>query len=271
MQADEQNRGSRGAGAGPPPPPGASCPPGRPPSPADAARAHEARTVSAADYAKTSSAGASSSYASSAPSGAQPHAQPQPRPGAARAVWVEDTGKNPNAGPRFDAGDAGPSPADAFREAMAKVGEIKEYASYFVTAKVDGVKASVRNVVVYAALGVVGLLVGGAILATAAVLLLTGLAGAINMLFAGTAHPERWQWVGALVVSLLVLGGTVAGVMIGLKKVTGGGRRNTVKKYETRQRVQREQFGRDVHDRAAQRQVRAGAEAGAVGRRNGHA
>lgn len=189
----------------------------RPPSMADAVHAHKAKTVSAADY------------------GARP--------------------AGADTGPTYTPGTDEPTPADAFKAAAAQFGEIKEYASYYVGAKLDSMKGSVRNLVLYAALGVMGLIVGGGLLITAAVLLLTGLAGAIGAIF----EKDR-PWFGAIVVGLLVLGGAAAGVVIGLKKVTGASRKRTVQKYETRQRIQREQFGHDVHDLAAERQARRAEE-----------
>src|SRR4051794_6170414 len=72
----------------------------------------------------------------------------------------------------------GGTPADAFKSAGARLAELREYAGYFVSAKVDGVKLTFRNIAVYAALGIVAGVVGLGLLVTAAVLLLTGLAGA---------------------------------------------------------------------------------------------
>ena len=59
---------------------------------------------------------------------------------------------------------------------MRTLGELREYAGYFVAAKVDGIKLAIRRIGVMAAVGVIGLLAGGAIVATAAVLFCVGLA-----------------------------------------------------------------------------------------------
>jgi len=159
----------------------------------------------------------------------------------------------PKTGGRLDdAWEADPSiadraPADAFKQVGDAFGELKEYASYYVAAKADGIKASVRNLGLYAALGIVGLLAGGAIIVTAAVQLLTGLAGAIGAIF----EPDR-PWVGNIVVGLLILGGIGVGTMLFMKKFTAASRERTVKKYESRQQQQRVQYGHDVHERARQ-------------------
>ncbi len=158
-----------------------------------------------------------------------------PMPGRAGDRWEND----PAAAER--------SPADAFKNVGAQLAELKEYAAYFVAAKVDGIKASFRNLALYAVLGVVGLIAGGAIIVTAAVQLLTGLAGAIGAIF----EPDR-PWVGHIVVGLLILGGIGVGTMSFMKKFTAASHARTVKKYEARQQQQRVQHGHDVHERASE-------------------
>jgi len=145
------------------------------------------------------------------------------------------------------------SPADALKELGERFGELKAYASYYLTAKADGFKVSLRNLGLYAALGVVGLIAGGAILVTAAVLLLTGLAGAIGAIF----DPDK-VWVGNLLVGLLVLGGTGLATWLLLKKLTSSLRERTVRKYEQLQRQQRDEFGHNVHERAVRAHEAAG-------------
>jgi hypothetical protein len=140
--------------------------------------------------------------------------------------------------------DDGHSPAEAFKKVGTHIAELKEFASYYVGAKLDGIKVTVRNVGIYAALGVVGLIAASAVISTAVVLLLTGLAFAIGALF----EPDR-PWVGAIVVGLLVLGGLAGGIIFGMKKLTNTFRKQLVQKYENRQRDQRINFGEDVRGR----------------------
>ena len=144
-----------------------------------------------------------------------------------------------------DGNGDGRSNAEALRDAMAKVGELKEFAAYYVAAKLDSFKVTFRNLGVYAALGIVGLIAGSAIITTAAVLLLVGLAWGLGDLL--------WDqyWLGAVLVGLLVLGGIAAGIIIGMKKLTNSSRKRTVEKYENRQRDQRSNFGQDVRGRRA--------------------
>ena len=140
----------------------------------------------------------------------------------------------------------GRSPGDAFRDMGARLGELKEFASYYVAAKADAWKVTFRNLGMYAALGIVGLIAGSAIISTAAVLLLVGLAIAIGKPF----HPDQ-PWVGAIVVGLLVLGGLAGGIIYFMKSMTNTSRKRLVEKYQNRQRDQRIQFGEDVRGRRA--------------------
>jgi hypothetical protein len=139
--------------------------------------------------------------------------------------------------------DDGPTPTESLKEAASRIAELKEFASYYVGAKFDGIKVSVRNLGIYAGLGIVGLIAASAIITTAVVLLLGGLAWGIGDLL--------WDkyWLGALIVGLLVLGGLAGGVIFGMKKLTNTFRKQLVQKYENRQRDQRINFGEDVRGR----------------------
>jgi len=139
----------------------------------------------------------------------------------------------------------GESPAEAFRGFGPLFSELGEYVSYFVSAKVDAVKVTARNIGIYAALGVVGLFAGCAVVITAAVLLMTGLAHGLGALL---GHRP---WAGELIVGAVVLGGLAAGIVFVLKKVTNTSRDALVRKYENRQREQRSKFGHDVRGRDA--------------------
>jgi len=79
---------------------------------------------------------------------------------------------------RDAAADDDPTPASAFSEVSERIGEVRDYAAYYVKARVDKLKVSLRNILVMAALGVVGLIAGGALVVTAVVLLCTGIAQA---------------------------------------------------------------------------------------------
>lgn len=162
--------------------------------------------------------------------------------GAAYSSSFGDVGMSDAAGSNGHAH----SPAEAFKDVGFRLGELKEFGSYYVAAKADALKVSLRNVGMYAALGVVGLIAGSAIISTAAVLLLVGLAIAIGKPF----NPDQ-PWVGAIVVGLLVLGGLAGGIIYFMKSMTNTSRKRLAEKYENRQRDQRIQFGEDVRGRRA--------------------
>ena len=136
------------------------------------------------------------------------------------------------------------SAADALFGVRQWMGELGEYASYLISAKVDGYKVLARNLGIYAVLGVVGLIAGVTVVVTAVVLLLLGLAMAIGKAF----DPDQF-WVGAVIVGVVVLGGLAGGVIFGMKWLSSTSRTALVRKYEERQRQQRDKFGRDVRGR----------------------
>ncbi len=135
-------------------------------------------------------------------------------------------------------------PAEALRRAFAHVARLREYAAYYVAARLDALKATVRNIGIYAGLCVIGLIAVGAMVVMAVVLLLRGIAGAFAQLFSG--HP----WLGDIITAVIVLALLAGGVIFSMKMLARTFRSQVVKKYEDRLRQQRQQFGRDVSDEA---------------------
>ncbi|HEX8521962.1 MAG TPA: hypothetical protein VF669_06875 [Tepidisphaeraceae bacterium] len=163
---------------------------------------------------------------------------------------------NPNAtsstahqpGGRLGAGSDGSeainSPTDALRDASARIAELKDFVAYYLAAKTDGIKASVRNLVLYAVLGVVGLMALAGIVITASVLLVQGIAIGLTWLFGG--HMAT----GYVVASLLVLGAIFGGAFLGIQMLTKSSRKQTKEKYEHWKQEQRFRFGTDVRQQA---------------------
>jgi len=173
----------------------------------------------------------------------------------AGAGATRDAGAPPHA--RFSTSPPPPrpqdeAPADAFKDAMHSLGELREYAGYLVAAKLDGIKLAVRRVGVMAVVGVIGLLAGGAIVATAAVLFCLGLAQAVATLVAHENGVPR-TWLGNLIVGLLLLLVIGGGAWYMMSRLTGSSRKATVKKYELRRQRQRADYGHDVLQRASER------------------
>jgi len=129
---------------------------------------------------------------------------------------------------------------------MQLLSEYKEYASYYMATKMDGIKGSLRSVGIYAGLGIAGLLAFSALITTAVALFLVGAAMGLAHIF----DPPKY-WLGALIVGLAVLVLIGVGAAIGLSKANAAFRNATVDKYEQRKRWQRGQFGRDVEQAAS--------------------
>jgi hypothetical protein len=144
--------------------------------------------------------------------------------------------------------EKGPAPPhyEGFKRATQLIGEYKEYASYYMATKIDGIKGSLRNVGIYAGLGIAGLMAFSALITTAVALFLVGAAMGLAHIF----DPPKY-WLGALIVGLAVLVLVGVGAAVGLSKANAGFRKATVDKYEQRKRWQRGQFGRDVEEAAA--------------------
>jgi hypothetical protein len=140
---------------------------------------------------------------------------------------------------------AGPSPQEVYQRMSRLLAELKEYGVYFLMAKSDRLKVSARQAGIYAALGLMGVVVLCAALATGVVLTLLGLMFAFAALFGAL-------WAGALLAGLVTLVVLGLGAWIGIASVNRSSRLKTVNKYEQRQQWERGQLGRTVHDAAAQ-------------------
>ncbi len=149
-----------------------------------------------------------------------------------------------DAQPAPDAPAGATSPAEAFRESLRHFAEIREYAGYYITAKLDGLRLGIRNVIILAALGIIGLIAVAAIVVTAVVLALVGVAGAVAKVL-----PAGSEWAADLItgsVFLLLLGFVV---VIAVSRLTKTSRQNTLEKYERRKRSQQTRFGHDLDGR----------------------
>jgi len=137
------------------------------------------------------------------------------------------------------------SPGDAMHAAMHHLGEIREYAAHFVSAKIDSTKASVRRIGLLIAIGILGLVGAAAFVGVAVVLALVGLANAIGAALGGRI------WAGQLIVGFGLVIAVVVVAMLGLKMMNNSWRRQTEKKYEARIQQQRRRYGHDANERAA--------------------
>jgi len=152
-----------------------------------------------------------------------------------------------HAGPEIpdpSAAEGGTGP-EALRRLQAQLEELSEYARLYAAARKDAILASTRNVALWAAAGVVGLVVVSAALVTAAVLGLVGLAQII-----GIALGDR-LWAGYLITGfglLLIVALSFAAMIVQVRRRF---RKQLVDKYAKRHASQRARFGHDVAQQAA--------------------
>jgi hypothetical protein len=84
---------------------------------------------------------------------------------------------------------------------------LREYALYYVSARVDVVKHRVRKAILWAAAGVMGMVAGAVVLITAIVLLLDGIAAGLAALLGGR------RWAGDLITGIVVLAVIPGGIL----------------------------------------------------------
>jgi len=143
-------------------------------------------------------------------------------------------------------GEQEPSPAEALRRLQQQVGELQAYVTHFVSAKIDGLVLSARQLALWAALGVVGLTAAVGLVVTAIVLTLVGAADGFARLCGG-----RW-WLGALMVGVGTLVLLASGIFIGMRTLQSRWRQQKVQQYDERQLQQHATFGHSVADRATE-------------------
>jgi len=146
-----------------------------------------------------------------------------------------------------DRATAEETPREALSDAATRFAELKAYLAQYVSARADGIKLSIRKVVLLAIMGVLGLIVGGAVLVTAAVIIVTGLAQLIGHLLGDRL------WAGNLIVGVGVLGLVALGAWLVVRKMTQSSHKSTVNRYERRLKQQRVTLdGHDARQRSAE-------------------
>lgn len=145
------------------------------------------------------------------------------------------------------ASDQEPSVQEALSRLQQQIGELSAYVSHFVSAKMDELKLSGRNVAILAIMGIFGGVVLISMTIVAVVLLLIGCAAALGAALDGT------PWLGQIVVGLGLLVLFAIVILIGGRRIQRQSRTQKVQHYAERQRQQRIQFGHNVNDIANER------------------
>jgi hypothetical protein len=139
-----------------------------------------------------------------------------------------------------------PTPTEALHRLQQQIAELREYLAHFVSAKVDGVVLSVRQLAIWGVLGVVGAVALAGLVVTALVLLLDGAATGVALLLGGRL------WLGQIVVGGVVLALLALGMMLGMRTWQRRWHLQKVQQYDERQLQQRTIFGHSVADRATE-------------------
>jgi hypothetical protein len=134
-----------------------------------------------------------------------------------------------------------PHPLDGL---MKHVRELIEYANFYIETRKDSVRASIRGLILKAALGVLAGIIGATVLIVATVYVMGGIAAGLGWLFG-----ERWE-LGTFTLGALVLVSIGVGAFVMMKMMDRKARQRTVKKYEQRQQNQQSRFGHSVKQRA---------------------
>ena len=143
-------------------------------------------------------------------------------------------------------GEQEPSPAEALHRLQEQMGELQTYLAHFISAKIDSLMLPMRQLGVWAVLGVMGLIVLAGLTVAAIVLLLTGAATGLGLLFNGHL------WLGQIVVGGGVLALLSLSIFIGVRSWQRRSRQQKVQQYAKRQIQQRTAFGHSVADRATE-------------------
>jgi hypothetical protein len=169
---------------------------------------------------------------------------PTPNASASRHSERSKADATASAATSHDGPESVASAKEAFSVAGDRFRELKSHLSYAAEVKLDQVKAAVRSALIFTLLGIVAAIAAAGLVVTAVVLLCMGIASAITAL----THSV---WIGDITAAVLILGGVVLAVYIGINRLTKASYANMVKKYESRRREQKSEFGHDVGDRAA--------------------
>ncbi len=152
---------------------------------------------------------------------------------------------------RFDESAADPADTadepkgpEAFHRLERQLEELGEYGRLYLSARADAIVARLRQIGLWAVAAVGGVAILCALLATATVIGVLGLAQLI-----GQALGER-LWAGYLITGFGMLALFVAAIVAAAVILPRRFRSKTVKKYERRHQTQRARFGRDVAGRS---------------------
>jgi hypothetical protein len=143
-------------------------------------------------------------------------------------------------------GDHHDSPGAAFREAISQLGELREYAGDYIVARLDALKLSVRDAIIWLLLAILILLGVVCVVVTAIVIFCLGLAQMLAAALGGR------MWAGNLIVGGVLIAAVVLTVRFGLKKMFDSSLAKTKGRYERKLRRERVELGHDAAERSTE-------------------
>ena len=149
--------------------------------------------------------------------------------------------QSPAEAPHDESAHASTTEKNPFQPLFVQLNELYEFASYYLSARADLVRAHARRVVVRVLLGVIAAIVALCSVAAAVIFVLMGIAGGLAQLFGGR------QWAGNLTTGALLLALAGVALWIVVPRALTAARRRMQDKYAHRRQAQRAAFGHDVH------------------------
>lgn len=162
-------------------------------------------------------------------------------PGSTRFTGTTQFSQSEEPGPE-SAPNTGPAAAQKLGQQFE---ELREYAAYYAAAKADALKLKITQALVWAALGVVGLLTLVALICTATAVLIMGIAAGLAQRF-----DNDLSWLGGVITGLSLLVIVAVATIVAMRSLSGASRTRILKKYARRRQEQKQRFGHDVGDRA---------------------
>lgn len=157
----------------------------------------------------------------------------------ARETPPRSANGNGTARSNTDTGHEKSAERDALKLLIAQLDQLREYASLFVTARIDSAKASIRSAILGLILAAFGAVAVTSLVVTASVFVLSGVAQGLGRLFGD--HP----WIGTLLTGLVTLTGIGIGALGAIAARRNRDLKKAVEKYGARRAKQRVQFGDD--------------------------
>ena len=131
---------------------------------------------------------------------------------------------------------------DALKLLLEQFHELQEYFSYYVTAKTDGIKLSLRNTSIWIVLAALGFIAIGGLIVSANWFVLSGTADGLGLLCGGRS------WAGKIIAGFLLLAVMGLCVCYTAARRKSASRERAVRKYAKRQAEQQAEFGSHVSD-----------------------